>query len=413
MKKKTNIKSALAMMAFFTVLFLAGSLKVNAKTITMDGSFDDWNDIPLLIRDDIADYPYTGTRYYYNLSANAWQTSAISGTRMYTADRALDVGELKLTNDADYLYILWKRGSDFMNYYWGQKDVINEIGFSNSAAIAYQSNPCEGKVITAPADFNHDMVLSVDKDKNGSYDYYLVINISFAQGSVGDYDTAGYIYKDNGNGTYARSEETLLETFGSNEFELSCSKASVNKAVLQEVKMDIGEIFSSLDLNWGDSVNVRYEAHSDNSDITSAAEYIFEKYLSSSNSDILPKITKVKARKYLSKNGKEKVRVVIYGKNFRKHAKVKLGSKKADKTKRKSSKKIIGYFSMKELKELGHKKLVAKVVDPGGYTDGYRHKIRIGSLKALKFHKYGKIYKNQEYSRVIDLVLNNLNFLRK
>ena len=400
--------------AALAMLFLFSSLKADAKTITMDGKFSDWEDVPLLISDDITGYPYTGTKYYYNLSTDAWQTSAISGTCMYTADRALDMGELKITNDADYLYILWKRGSDFMNYYWRRGDATEEIGFSNSAAIAYQSNPCEGRVITAPVAFDHDMVMSVDKDRNGTYDYYLVINISFAQGSVGDYDTAGYIYQDNGNGTYTRSEETLLETFGSNEYEVSCSAAAVDSAVLQEVKMDIGEIFSSLDLNWGDSVNVRYEAHSDNSDVTSAAKYTFEKSSPSSNSDILPKITKVKARKYLSKNGKEKVRVVIYGKNFRKHAKVKLGSKKADKTKWKSPKKIIGYFSMSELKKLGHKKLAAKVVDPDGYTDGYRHKIRIGSLKALKFNKYAYIYKQtREYLQTIALVLKNLSFVRE
>lgn len=130
------------------------------------------------------------------------------------------------------------------------------------------------------------------------------------------------------------------------------------------------------------------------------------------SSDSSFEIDKVKARKYLSKNGKEKVRLAIYGKNFQKHAKVKLGSKKASETKWKSSKKLVGYFYMKDLENLGHKKLTAKVVSSNGDINEYNHKVRIGDLKALKLHKYEKIYKEQKYLQVMKLVLNSLNFFR-
>ena len=157
------------------------------------------------------------------------------------------------------------------------------------------------------------------------------------------------------------------------------------------------------------SFNTSHASYFAVSQSTSIAETEQDSFGDGENSS---EIDKVKARKYLSKNGKEKVRLVIYGKNFNKHAKVKLGSKKASKTKWENSKKLVGYFYMKELENLGHKKLTAKVIDSNGDTDEYDHKVRIGDLKALKLHKYEKIYKDEKYLQVMKLILNNFNFFR-
>ncbi len=94
-----------------------------------------------------------------------------------------------------------------------------------------------------------------------------------------------------------------------------------------------------------------------------------------------PKITRVKARKYTSKSGKEKIRLSIYGKNFKKKSKVKLGSKKAYKVRKKRDGKIIAFFSMKEVKKLGHKKLSVKVINPNGSSKTYRKKVKIKKIK--------------------------------
>jgi hypothetical protein len=269
-------KLTISLFVFLSLFLLSSNFfLVSAKTITMDGSFSDWDDVDLLIDDTITDYPYTGTIYYFNNGTNNWQTDSISNACMYTQNRALDLGELKLTNDNDYLYILWKRGSDFLNYYWRRGDATEEYSFSNEAAPDVNSNPCAGEIVTAPVAFDHDLVLSVDTDDDDLSDYYLVIKVSFAEGAYSGYNTAGYIYEDNGNGTYSRNEETLAGTFGDTEYDVSPSGAAVMSAVLQEVKMDLGSVLSNLDLEWGDTVTVKYEAHSTTIDETDTAEYEF------------------------------------------------------------------------------------------------------------------------------------------
>lgn len=271
-------KVTFALVIFFSFFLISPFfIHANAKTITMDGEFDDWDDVDTLIEDTIAGYPYTGTIYYFNTETHAWQTDAIEGTCMYTQNRALDLGELKLTNDNDYLYILWERGSDFLNYYWRNGDATEEYSFSSEAAPDVNGNPCAGEIVTAPTAFDHDLVLSIDIDDDGSFDYYLVINVSFDEGAYSDYKTEGYIYYDgdDGDGVYSSGEDTLAGTFGDSEYDVSPSGAAVMSAVLQEVKMDIGEILNNIDVEWGDTVIVKYEAHSKAVDDTDTAEYTF------------------------------------------------------------------------------------------------------------------------------------------
>jgi len=188
-------KVVLPLVVLLSFLFISPSiLHANAKTITMDGEFADWDDVDILVEDTITGYPYSGTIYYFDTDANSWDTEEIAETCMYTQDRALDLGELKLTNDNDYLYIMWKRGSDFLNYYWRDGDATEEYSFDDEPAVDYENNPCVGEIITAPAAFDHDLVLSVDVNNDDSFDYYLVINVSFEEGAYSGYDTAGYIY---------------------------------------------------------------------------------------------------------------------------------------------------------------------------------------------------------------------------
>jgi len=97
-----------------------------------------------------------------------------------------------------------------------------------------------------------------------------------------------------------------------------------------------------------------------------------------------PKITKVKARKFTSKSGKERVKLIIYGKNFKKKAKVKLGSKKAYKVKKKRDGKIIAYFSMKEINKLGKKKLKVRVINPDDKLKLFKKKLKLNQIKVLE-----------------------------
>jgi len=292
MKKTAQTKRGKKFFSVALFLFLSAGLIApagfsRAKTIDVDGNFSDWDDVATLVDEadftgSSAEFSASGMTYYYNTSTDAWQMTDPGNACKVNYEYMLAVDFIKMTNDNNYLYLLWERGTDFMDYRW---ETGNYYTFSASAAPATAPNgefsvspPCAGHVITAPAAFDHDMVISVDKDKNGTYDYYLVINVQYPQGwdFSSSYDTIGYIFEDNGNGSYdGRSSETLKTTFGGAGFEIGISAAS-NVGVRQEWKMSIDQIFTDLDINWGDSVNVRYEAHSTASDVSEAKAYSFE-----------------------------------------------------------------------------------------------------------------------------------------
>lgn len=382
--KKIITKVSATFFGFLIIFVMTGLIampKVFAETIEMDGEFDDWEDVDVLITDSITDYPYSGTIYYFNNGTNAWQAGAIAGACMYTANRALDLGELKLTNDDNYLYILWERGSDFLNYYWRDGDATEESFFSDEAATSDNNNPCAGEIVTAPVNFDHDLILSVDKDQDGTYDYYLVINVVFSAGDFEGYDTAGYIYQDNGNGAYLEGEETLLTTFADHEYEVIPDVDTVNGMILQEVKMDIAEIFNKLDLNWGDSIDVKYEAHSETIDETDGEEYTFEE--GDDGGDGGDKdIERAKARKFTSlTSGKENIRLVVYGSNFMRNDSVELGGKKPYKIHKRNDQEIVAYYRMSEVKKLGRKKLKVKLFGAEGGFMELDKKVDITDLK--------------------------------
>ncbi|MDD3487420.1 MAG: peptidoglycan-binding domain-containing protein [Candidatus Moranbacteria bacterium] len=375
-------KNFLGILVFGVLSFALSFSFGQAKTITMDGEFDDWSNVPILVDDSITGYPYSGTIYHFDNSSNSWVVGSDTGACMYTANRALDVGQLKITNDENYLYILWQRGSDFLNYYWRRGDATEEYQFSSSAAPSDNSNPCAGEIVTAPVDFNHDLVLSIDKDKDGSYDYYLVINVSFSTGAYGSYDTAGYIYEDNGNGTYDRSEETLLTTFGTQEYDVSPSASAVMASVLQEVRMDIGEIFDKLDLDWGESVYVRYEAHSSATDQTDSAQYTFEE--PDDQTAQKARIESWKDYQYENNNGiscPQRLVLEIKGKHFTRNAEVKIGGQEASSVEKKSSKKIIAKFCLDDLLDVKSRlKRKIHVINPDAEDETADKKINLANI---------------------------------
>lgn len=262
-----------------------------AKTIAVDGNFSDWDNVDTLV--DEADFTGTasefaanGTTYYYNTTSDIWTTDEISGACKVNYDYMVAVDFIKLTNDNNYLYMLWERGTDFMDFRWDSDGGGNYYVYSATPVPAvapngeFSSTPsCVDHVIQAPAAFDHDMVISVDKDKNGTYDYYFVINVQYPEGWSADgsgYDTTGYILQDDGNGAYdGISSETMKTTFGESGFEVGISSSSY-VGVRQEWRMSIDQIFTDLGINWASSVNVRYEAHSlDPSDASEVKSYTF------------------------------------------------------------------------------------------------------------------------------------------
>ena len=283
--------------AFLLPIGLALSIPLAswAKTINVDGVFTDWDDVTTLVDEtdftgQSAEFSANSPTYYYSTDTDSWSTTD-PGTNVCKVNYnyMLAVDFIKLTNDNNYLYLLWERGTDFMDFRWdNDSGAGNYYTYSATAVPTSAPNgeftgtpPCAGHVITAPAAFDHDMVISVDKDKNGTYDYYLVINVQYPAGWSADgqgYDTTGYVLQDSGNGAYdGISSETKLTTFGDDGFEIGISASSFT-GVRQEWKMSINDIFTGLGINWGSSVNVRYEAHSLNpSDTSEVKDYTFAK----------------------------------------------------------------------------------------------------------------------------------------
>jgi len=275
-------------------LVLALPLATLGKTITVDGVFTDWDDVTTSFSGtpftgSSAEFSANGTTYYYNTATDAWQTTDPGGdTCKANYDYMVAVDSLKVTNDNNYLYLLWERGTDFTDFRWDGASGGNYYIFSDQAVPATAPNheftdtpPCAGHVLKTPANFDHDLVISVDTNKDGSYEYYLVINITFPQDTWANgsmYEARGLVLQDNGNGAYdGISGETLKTTFGNDGFEIGISTAS-NIGVKQEWKMSINDIFTDLGISWGSSANIRYEGHSLNpSSTTEVKAYTFAK----------------------------------------------------------------------------------------------------------------------------------------
>lgn len=248
-------------------------------TITLNGEFSDWKDVPTLLTNVETWYPDfldKGATYYWNNERDGWQTEPIDNTCMYNEGRALDLGTIKFANDSNYLYFYWEKNSDYMNYFWKtfpndpNNNTIDEQGFTSTPVTRYsdvaQSDPpCLGETIYNPTTYDHDMVYAFDTNLDMKNDYYLVMNVIAPIGTSGSdyqYSVTSYIYKDNGNGVYdTRGTEILLSELGS-EYEQWPSNVACQNGVCQEGRIKINTFFTDLGLKWGSAVLVNYEAHS-------------------------------------------------------------------------------------------------------------------------------------------------------
>jgi len=131
-----------------------------------------------------------------------------------------------------------------------------------------------------------------------------------------------------------------------------------------------------------------------------------------------PKIERVKARKFLSYDGKEKIRVVVQGKGFDEDVEIKLGSRDASNIRREIKKgedKLEAYFSLDDLLNSGHSKLTVHVINSEGASDDYDDRVDLEKVKTLKLWKYQKIYKDHEMDKrqlAINFATSNAEYFR-
>lgn len=283
-----------AMMSF--ALFGFNFVKADEiATISLDGQFEDWKDVPTLLTNVETWYPnFKGQTYYWNNDTDSWQTTELPNACMYNEGRALDLGKIKFANDTNYLYFYWEKNSDYMNYFWktfpdstdpDKMNTIDEQGFTSTPVtkysdVAQSEPPCLGETIYNPVTYNHDMVFSFDTNLDNKADYYLILNIIAPQGTPGSayqYSVFSYIYKDNGNGIYdGMLSEIGVVTLG--DYAQFPSATACQNGVCQEGRIKINTVFTDLGLKWGSSILVNYEAHSSTKLFSTAkALYSFNK----------------------------------------------------------------------------------------------------------------------------------------
>ncbi len=121
-----------------------------------------------------------------------------------------------------------------------------------------------------------------------------------------------------------------------------------------------------------------------------------------------PEINEAKARKFVSKHGKQRIRLAIYGHHFGHGTDIKLGSKDPYKVRRKirgGEDKIVAFFSLPELVNLGHRKLTVHAINSNDLEDDYDDKVDLEDLEDLKLHKYHYVYHDiQDYLRAVSFL---------
>ena len=263
----------LTLMISLSITKTATASYVESDTIVIDSDLSEWEDIPTLIDDTFSVTPQT--IYYWNTTLNDWTTTDPGyATAMANFEECLDLRKLKLAHDPDNLYLMWERRDDFTNYYTGSD--------SSSTAREFFVYSDERPV---PITTDHDLVLSFDMDKNGTYDYYLVFTIYWEKGACGNgpdcegvYTVGARIYAEAGSdGIYSgKDTETLLEEYESVDFEVGPTEGC-DGCVRQEIRTNLGEMFFNMGIEWNDSVKMRYDAHSDLVDATSPVDYTFDR----------------------------------------------------------------------------------------------------------------------------------------
>ena len=125
-----------------------------------------------------------------------------------------------------------------------------------------------------------------------------------------------------------------------------------------------------------------------------------------------PEINKTNVRRFVSKNNKERLRLVVYGRSFEKDVDVKIGSRKPYKIRRdvgKGEDKVEAFFDLDDLINLGHRKLTIHVVNTKGTTSqsvDCENRVDLEKLKNLKTEKYHSVYhKLVDYFKVLSILV--------
>ena len=243
---------------------------VEPGTIIIDSDLSEWESIPTLITDDFSVVPQTV--YYWDTAAGDWTTTDPGyDTEMANFEECLDLQLLKLAHDPDNLYLMWERRDDFTNYYTGNGLEREYYVYSNERPV--------------PVTIDHDLVLSFDTDRSGKYDHYLVFTIWWTEGACGDgpgcegvYTVTAKIFAESGtDGVYSgKDTETLLKDFSDVDFEVGPTEGC-DGCVRQEIRTDLGDIFTYMNIEWNETVIVRYDAYSDLIDSSPPAGYTFDR----------------------------------------------------------------------------------------------------------------------------------------
>ncbi len=254
-----------AAFVFGMVLFLIAIPQADAyrlpsgETITIDGNFSDWNNVPNFITDS---NPITNkTTYYWNTATGAWQTTDPG----YAADHvsyedSLDLRTMKMAHDDTHVYFL-------------QEFVQPMFSYTNAAGYFQPFDASR----PAPAAFDHKQIFSFDIGRDGDYDYYVVPSTIWVSGATNFSQLSMHIslYRDANNGAGWDSSDALVISLSNTVAPNDGSGAMDNTG--QNAKMEMKEprsiLFNYIPISDNQPFNVRYEAHSTAVKATSAAEY--------------------------------------------------------------------------------------------------------------------------------------------
>lgn len=253
----------------FSLAILLGvsfMVPVNASTITIDNIFSDWDGISSLVTDPQTDI--TGTYYCINSQTGLWE--AISDytkctTYLINQDQMLDITDFRMTNDNENDYV-------YMQSVWpiaGIKDVASgnyfPIGFP---VLGFTSG------LAAPADFNHDIIVSFDINQDNVIDGFVVNNLAWAAGAneVADISSSYKIYQDNGDGILDVAVDAVIYTGSSTEQNISAIMISAITTSMSNT-VEISAPLNQLGDLLGTTVNVQLSTASAVGDSTGLVTY--------------------------------------------------------------------------------------------------------------------------------------------
>ncbi len=280
-----NPISVLFGVVFFLLAFFVLMSGAQAKTITIDGSFDDWQGTPSVFEGNLGSFPYPGTTYYFNLGTDSWQTGAPGyATCMYNENRALEASSLWMANDNNNLFFKLLRGSDFAEYFWGSGGETERAYFSNSPASSTNSNPCANRIVTFPDNLHGEMVFEFDRNRGGRPEYFLEFYFSQSQGAYvtgdsgvldGNHSSVSVrILKDGGDGVFSENgDDTQVSDFGADEFAISKGVSGGSGGIFQETRVDLAKFLDGTKIERGNLFDIQYANSGEGATVSPTGTY--------------------------------------------------------------------------------------------------------------------------------------------